>query len=131
MKGGVEAVLEGAEGVAARLGLHLHNRGKRAKRVTRNAYREHKISYHDATLGGRGLCPADRGKSDARRNGNLPLEAVVFDLEGRNIPTGIDRTMLSDASLLAQAMFAYADLDIDAMPHFEDGRPYAEAIPLA
>ncbi len=127
----IEAMLEGAEGDASRLGLHLHNRGKRAKRVTLNAYREHKIRYHDATLGGRGLCPADRDKSDARHNGNLPLEAVVFAFEGRNIPTGIDRTMLSDASLLAQAMFAYADLDVDAMPHFEDSRPYAEAIPLA
>lgn len=74
----------GEYGTAVRLGVHLHNT-RNAGLANAYAAIEAGVDVVDASTGGAGGCPFA-----PRATGNIPMEDLVFLLEGMGIATGVD-----------------------------------------
>ena len=89
------------EFAAVRIGIHVHN----TRNVgLANAYAAVQAGADvlDASTGGAGGCPFA-----PKATGNIPMEDLVFMLEGARIPTGIDLLKLIDASRRFEEMLEH------------------------
>jgi isopropylmalate/homocitrate/citramalate synthase len=85
-----------------RIGIHLHNTRNLG---LANAYAavQGGVDVLDASTGGAGGCPFA-----PRATGNIPMDDLVFMLEGMGIPTGVDLDKLIEISRWLEEMLEHA-----------------------
>ena len=111
----IRAVLQEAQGLPARLGVHLHNTRSTGYA---NAYAalEAGATVFDASIGGLGGCPFAPGAT-----GNIATEDLIYLLEREGIDTGVDLDALIDTALWIRQD---AELALESQLHRAGYEPY-------